>query len=350
MNPIPLGTRTIGSDHPPFVIAEMAGNHNQSLERALAIVDAAAASGVDAVKLQTYTADTLTIDCGTSDFVINDPQSLWNGRTLYDLYNEAHTPWEWHAALFARCREHGVVGFSTPFDATAVDFLESLHVPLYKLASFENGDLALIQKIAATKKPLIASIGMARVDDVAELVNTARTAGARDIVLLKCTSTYPASPRDSHLRTIPDLREKFSVWPGLSDHTPGIGAAIASVALGATVIEKHFTLSRSEGGVDAAFSLEPAEMQQLVMECRRAWEALGDVRYGAGESERGSLQFRRSLYVVRDMQAGEIFTTENVRCIRPGYGLAPKLFDEIIGKRSKQALARGTALRKEFVD
>jgi pseudaminic acid synthase len=334
----------IGDDHPPFVIAEMSGNHNQSLQKALAIVDAAADAGVQALKIQTYTADTMTLDVPGEGFSITDEQSLWKGKTLYQLYKEAATPWEWHRPIFDRCRARGIIGFSTPFDETAVDFLETLDMPLYKIASFENTDLPLIRRVAATRKPMAISTGMADVAELDETMRSARAAGAKEIVLLKCTSSYPAPPDNSHLRTIPHMRALFDVQVGLSDHTLGLGVALAGVALGATVIEKHLTLDRAEGGVDAAFSLEPEEMRQLVTESRRARQALGEIRYGASETEKKSLQFRRSLYVVRDMTAGEPFTTDNVRAIRPGYGLPPKFLEILLGKKVRRDVQRGTPI------
>ena len=337
------------SDH-PFIIAEMSGNHNQSLERALAIVDAAADAGVDAVKIQTYTADTMTIDIGTGEFFISDKDSLWKGETLYHLYEKAHTPWEWHKAIFERCKERGIMGFSTPFDDTSVDFLEDLGVPCYKIASFENVDLPLIRKVARTGKPIIASTGMTTVAELSDLVQTARENGCTDLTLLKCTSSYPASPEGTNLRTIPHMRELFGCAVGLSDHTLGIGAAVASVALGAAVIEKHFTLSRAEGGVDAAFSLEPAEMAQLVRECRTAALALGAVSYERAEQEQKSLQFRRSLYVVEDMKAGDVFTEKNLRRIRPGMGISPKYYDALLGRCVKCDVKRGTPVSWDIVE
>ena len=337
------------SDH-PFIIAEMSGNHNQSLERALAIVDAAADAGVDAVKIQTYTADTMTIDIDTGEFFISDKDSLWKGETLYHLYEKAHTPWEWHKAIFERCKERGIMGFSTPFDDTSVDFLEDLGVPCYKIASFENVDLPLIRKVARTGKPIIASTGMTTVAELSDLVQTVRENGCTDLTLLKCTSSYPASPEGTNLRTIPHMRELFGCAVGLSDHTLGIGASVASVALGATVIEKHFTLSRAEGGVDAAFSLEPAEMAQLVRECRTAALALGAVSYERAEQEQKSLQFRRSLYVVEDMEAGDVFTEKNLRRIRPGMGLSPKYYDIILGKKANCNITRGTAVQWDLIE
>lgn len=334
----------------PFIIAEMSGNHNQSLERALTIVDAAADAGVDAVKIQTYTADTMTIDIDRGEFSISDKDSLWKGETLYHLYEKAHTPWEWHTAIFERCKERGIMGFSTPFDDTSVDFLEDLGVPCYKIASFENVDLPLIRKVARTGKPIIASTGMTSVAELSDLVQTVRENGCTDLTLLKCTSSYPASPEGTNLRTIPHMRELFGCAVGLSDHALGIGAAVASVALGATVIEKHFTLSRVEGGVDAAFSLEPAEMAQLVRECRTAALALGAVSYERAEQEQKSLQFRRSLYVVEDMKAGDVFTEKNLRRIRPGMGLSPKYYDIILGKKANCNITRGTAVQWDLIE
>ena len=334
----------------PFIIAEMSGNHNQSLERALTIVDAAADAGVDAVKIQTYTADTMTIDIDRGEFSISDKDSLWKGETLYHLYEKAHTPWEWHTAIFERCKERGIMGFSTPFDDTSVDFLEDLGVPCYKIASFENVDLPLIRKVARTGKPIIASTGMTSVAELSDLVQTVRENGCTDLTLLKCTSSYPASPEGTNLRTIPHMRELFGCAVGLSDHTLGIGAAVASVALGAVVIEKHFTLSRVEGGVDAAFSLEPAEMAQLVRECRTAALALGAVSYERAEQEQKSLQFRRSLYVVEDMEAGDVFTEKNLRRIRPGMGLSPKYYDIILGKKANCNITRGTAVQWDLIE
>lgn len=340
--PFLIGQREIGVYCPPFVIAEMSGNHNQSLDRALAIVDAAARAGAHALKLQTYTADTMTIDCDADGFRIEDPNSLWAGRSLHSLYDEAHTPWAWHQPIMDRCAEHGMLCFSTPFDETAVDFLQSLNVPCFKVASFENTDLPLIRKIAATGKPMIISTGMASVAELDETVRTAREAGCEQLVLLKCTSTYPATPSNSNVRTIPHLRELFGCEVGLSDHTMGVGAAVAAVALGASVIEKHFTLCRADGGVDSAFSLEPAEMQALVIETERAWQSLGVVSYGAGQAEQKSRVFRRSLYVVEDVPAGGMLTDKNVRAIRPGFGLPPKYLEMVLGRAVKQAVKRGT--------
>jgi len=337
-----IGHRWVGKGHRPFIIAEMSGNHNQSLERALAIVEAAAAAGADAVKLQTYTADTMTLDIHEGDFFIEDPNSLWKGQSLYRLYQEAYTPWEWHEPIFRRCRELGLLAFSTPFDESAVDFLESLDAPAYKIASFENTDLVLIRKAAATGKPLIISTGMATAAELDEAVRAAREAGAKHIVLLKCTSTYPASPENSNLATIPHMESLFGCQVGLSDHTMGVGVAVAAVALGATVIEKHFTLSRADGGVDAAFSMEPEEFRRLVEETKRAWQALGRVHYGPTEAEKPSLKHRRSLYVSRDIKAGEPFTRDNVKAIRPGLGLPTKYLEAVLGKTAKRDVKKGT--------
>jgi len=347
MSIVEIGGRSIGAGHPPFVIAEMSGNHNQSLERALAIVDAAAHAGAHALKLQTYTADTLTLDLDGGDFLISDEGSLWKGESLHRLYQQAHTPWEWHRPIFDRCREHDLICFSTPFDETAVDFLESLDVPAYKIASFENVHLPLIRKAASTGKPLIISTGMATIAELDEAVGAARAAGCRDIVLLKCTSTYPASPENTNILTIPHLSDLFRVQVGLSDHTIGIGVALAAVALGATVIEKHFTLRRSDGGVDSSFSMEPEEMASLVVETARGWQALGCVSYGPTERELASLQFRRSLYVCRDVKAGEELTDRNVRVVRPGRGLPPKYLDIVLGRKAKRDLPKGAPLSWE---
>lgn len=339
---VTIGKIKIGDEHPPFIIAEMSGNHNQSLDRALAIVEAAARVGAHAVKFQTYTADTMTIDVDGEGFSITDRDSLWKGQNLYSLYQQAHTPWEWHRPLFDRCRELGLIAFSTPFDASAVDFLEELSVPAYKVASFENADLPLIRRIARTGKPMIISTGMASVAELDETVRTAREAGCDQIVLLKCTSSYPATPEGSNIRTIPHLRDLFDVVVGLSDHTLGIAVPLAAIALGARLIEKHFTLSRADGGVDAAFSLEPNELAALVDESERAFQALGRIAYGGGEQEKKSIQFRRSLYVTLDMEPGDKLTAENLRAIRPGYGLPTKYMDTLLGKRVGRKVKKGT--------
>jgi len=341
--------RKIGYDAPPLIIAEMSGNHNHSLERALQIVDAAASSGAHALKLQTYTADTMTLDLAEREFMVTDPDSLWFGRTLFDLYDEAHTPWEWHKPILERCKELGLICFSTPFDASSVDFLENLDMPAYKIASFENTDIPLIRKVAATGKPIIMSTGMASFAELDESVTAARKAGCKDLILLKCTSSYPANPENTNILTIPHLREMFACEVGLSDHTMGVGVSVASVALGATVIEKHFTLNRADGGVDSAFSLEPPEMQALVHETERAWQALGKVSYGPTDTEKKSLVFRRSLYVVNDMKAGEKFSSENVRAIRPGLGLSPKYLDVVLGQGCSKDVKKGTPLSWELL-
>jgi len=334
----------IGLHQPPFVIAEMSGNHNQSFERALAIVDAAAKAGAHALKIQTYTADTMTLDLDEREFHISDANSLWKGTSLYNLYRQAYTPWEWHKPIFERARQLGLIAFSTPFDASAVEFLESLEVPCYKVASFENTDLPLIRKIAATGKPMFISAGMATVAELGEAVAAAREAGCRQLVLLKCTSTYPASPEDTNIRTLPDMRELFGCEVGLSDHTMGVGVAVGSVALGATVIEKHFTLRRADGGVDSAFSIEPDEMRCLVIEAERAWQALGHVTYGPTAKEQASLRFRRSLYIVEDVKAGAVLTRDNLRAIRPGLGLAPKYLESLLGRTVVRDVKRGTPI------
>ena len=346
---IKIGKRNIGADYPPFVIAEMSGNHNQSLEKALEIVRAAARAGAHAVKLQTYTADSMTIDADNESFIISDPGSPWKGQHLYKLYQKAHTPWEWHEPVFKYCRKLGLIGFSTPFDETAVDFLEKLDIPVYKIASFENNHLPLIKKVATTGKPLIISIGMATVAELDETVRTARKAGCNEIILMKCTSTYPAAPEDINLLTIPHLRKLFDTEVGLSDHTLGIGVSIAGVALGATVIERHITLSRKEGGVDSGFSIEPDEMKLLVDETLKAWQALGRVSYGTTEKEKASAKFRRSIYIVEDIKKGEKFTSKNLRIIRPGEGLSPKYYDTVLGKKASCDIKKGTSMKWELI-
>lgn len=350
MSKFSISGRFVGKNSPPFVIAEMSGNHNKSLERALEIVDAVAKTGAHALKIQTYTPDTMTIDLDEREFHIGDPESLWSGTSLYKLYGQAYTPWEWHKPIFERAKALGLIAFSTPFDDTSVDFLESLNVPCYKIASFENTDLPLIRRVAATGKPMIISTGMASIAELDDTVRAAREAGCKDLILLKCTSTYPATPANTNILTIPHMRELFGCEVGLSDHTMGVGVSVASVALGATVVEKHFTLNRADGGVDSAFSMEPAEMQQLVQETERAWQALGAVSYGATAAEKKSMVFRRSLYVVTDMRAGEVLSKDNVRAIRPGLGMPTKYFDVIIGKRLRRSVKRGTALSWDLLD
>ena len=350
MNTIKIAGREIGSNQPPFVIAEMSGNHNHSLERALQIVEAVAKTGAHALKIQTYTPDTMTLDLDEREFHISDPKSLWAGTSLYKLYGEAYTPWEWHKPIFDRAKKLGIIAFSTPFDDTSVDFLESLGVPCYKIASFENTDLPLIRRVAATGKPLIISTGMASIAELDDTVKAAREAGCKDLILLKCTSTYPATASNTNILTIPHMRELFGCEVGLSDHTMGIGVSVASIALGATVIEKHFTLSRADGGVDSTFSMEPAEIAQLVIETEHAWHAMGHVSYGPSEAEKKSLQYRRSLYIVKDLKAGELLTQENVRAIRPGLGLPTKYQEVVIGKTIKKDVKKGTGLTWDLIE
>ena len=347
MNTIKIAGREIGPGYPPYLIAEMSGNHNGDIKRALALIEAASRAGVDAVKLQTYTADTITIDHDGPEFTIDS--GLWAGRTLFELYEEAHTPWEWHGELFTKARELGLTIFSSPFDDTAVDFLEQLDVPAYKIASFEAIDLPLIRRVAATGKPMIISTGMANQTEIGEAVAAAKDAGASQIVLLHCVSAYPSPAAEANLRTLPDLAARFAMPSGLSDHTMGIAVPLAAVALGASVIEKHFTLSRADGGPDAAFSLEPEELTALVKGCRTAWEALGGVNYARTASEDANVRFRRSLYTVADIAAGEEFTSRNVRSIRPGFGLAPKHLPQILGRRAAAAVRRGTPLSFDAV-
>ena len=341
---ITIAGRAIGTDHPPFIIAEMSGNHNQSLDRALEIVDEAAKAGAHAIKLQTYTADTLTLDVRGGSFEITDPNSLWSGKNLHDLYKQAYTPWEWHPPIIERAHQHGLICFSSPFDETAVDFLEDLGAPAYKIASFENNHLPLISKAASTGKPLIISTGMAELADLERAVSTAITAGCHQIILLKCTSTYPATPENTNIRTIPHLKTLFDCEVGLSDHTMGVGVAVGSVALGATVIEKHFTLSRADGGVDSSFSLEPQELASLVVETERAWKSLGKVTYGPTKAELKSLAFRRSIYVSHDIQEGDLFSNENLRIVRPGDGAPPWMLDQLLGCKARKSYSRGTPL------
>lgn len=337
-----IGDSMFSAARPPFIIAEMSGNHNQSLQRAFEIVDAAAEAGAHAIKLQTFTAETMTLDVKEGEFNISDPNSLWAGQNLYALYQKACTPWEWHKPIMNRAAERGMVCFSSPFDESAVDFLESLDVPCYKIASFECIDLPLIKRVAATGKPVIISTGMASLSEINDAVEAARSAGCQELVLLKCTSTYPASPSNTNLRTIAHMRDLFGCNIGLSDHTMGVGAAIAAVAMGATVIEKHFTLSRADGGVDSAFSLEPAELKTLVEETARAWEALGSIKYGPTDAEKVAVTRRRSLYIGEDMKAGDVFTADNLRRIRPGHGLPPKYYETLLGRRISKDAAKGT--------
>jgi pseudaminic acid synthase len=349
MNDFKIGNISIGKGHRPYIIAEMSGNHNQSLERALEITKAAASTGAHALKLQTYTADTMTLDVKKAEFYIDDNKSLWKGNSLYELYKLAYTPWEWHKPIIERAKELGMLCFSTPFDDTAVDFLEDLNVPAYKVASFENIHLPLIKKVASTGKPMIISTGMASIAEMDEMVQTIRDAGCEQFILLKCTSTYPATPGNSNVLTIPHMRKLFNCEVGLSDHTMGIGASVAAVAHGATVIEKHFTLNRADGGVDSAFSMEPEEMKQLVIETERAWQSLGQVKYGSTEAEKGSLTFRRSLYIAEDMKKGDVFTEKNLRIVRPGLGLPPKYYEILLGRKVNRDVKKGTAMEWDLL-
>jgi len=349
MKPFQIGDVTVGPGNKPMIIAEMSGNHNQSLDRALEIVDAAASTGAHMIKLQTYTADTMTLDLDHGEFFINDKDSLWQGNSLYDLYKIAYTPWEWHEAIFKRAEEHGILCISTPFDETAVDFLETLNVPAYKIASFENNHTPLLKKVASTGKPLIVSTGMASLSELNDLVKTVKSSGCENLILLKCTSSYPASPENSNLLTIPHMRDMFQCHIGLSDHTGGVGVSVAAVVKGATVIEKHFTLSRDDGGVDSAFSLEPHEMKQLVVETERAFQSLGDITYGPTPEDEKSLIFRRSVYICENVKENDILTPENIRVIRPGLGLAPKHYESLLGRRFNESLKIGTPLKWEHI-
>jgi pseudaminic acid synthase len=342
MGTISIAGRRIGPGEPPYIIAEMSANHNGSLDRALAIVEMAKASGADAIKLQTYKADTITIDHDGPEFLLNE--GLWAGRRLYELYQSAAMPWEWHAPLFKRAKEIGIAIFSSAFDATAVDLLQSLDAPAYKVASLETGDIALIQRIAATGKPMIVSTGASEIGEVEEAVAAARAGGCKDLILLQCTSGYPTPAAESNLRTIPDMAAKFDCLVGLSDHTYGTAVPVAAVALGACAIEKHVTLRRADGGVDSDFSLEPEELTRLVTDCRIAFEALGRIHYQVSPSERAIRPLRRSLYVVKDLAAGEAITEAHIRSIRPGKGLAPKHLKAVLGKKAAKALKRGQPL------
>lgn len=341
MNSFKIGHFEIGDNCKPFIIAEMSGNHNQSLDRALALVDAAADAGAHALKLQTYTADTITMK---GAYTITDENSLWKGKELHDLYKMAYTPWEWHGAIFDRAKERGMVAFSSPFDETAVDFLETLNVPAYKIASFENTHHPLLKKVAKTGKPVIMSTGVSNLEDITESVDVLKKAGCKNIVVLKCTSTYPATPENTNLNAIPRLKKLFNVTVGLSDHTMGVGASVAAVALGARVVEKHFTLRRADGGVDSAFSLEPEELKSLVVESERAFLALGTDFIGVQKAEEKSLQFKRSIYVAEDIKEGEIISESNIKVIRPALGLAPKYYEIVIGKKAKKKLMKGQPL------
>lgn len=344
-----IRNRRIGRGERPYIIAEMSGNHDGSLETALKIVDAAAEAGADAVKLQTFTADSMTLDIDHPDFVINNPESLWYGRRIYDLYEQAHTPWEWHAPIFQRARERGIQCFSSPFSNDAVDLLVEVGAPCLKIASLESVDLALIKYSAQSGLPLIISTGLATSAEIDEAIAAAREGGCTDLIILKCTSSYPTDPAQSHLTTIADMRERFGVDVGLSDHTLGIGVPIASVAFGAVAIEKHVILSREDGGVDAAFSIEPHELKMLVDETDRAHRSIGEVHYGPTEGETPALMRRRSLYFVSDVAEGTILTPEHVRSIRPNKGLAPKHLDVVLGSHAKRDIERGTPVSWELV-
>ena len=349
MSELIINNLKVGLNNRPLIIAEMSGNHNQSLARALEIVEAAAKSGAHALKLQTYTADTITLDVKDGEFFINDKENLWKGQSLYELYLKAYTPWEWHEPIMKRANKLKMLCFSTPFDETAVDFLEELDVPAYKIASAEIIHLPLIKKVAATGKPMIISTGMASVTEIDEAVRTIRKANCEQIVLLKCTSTYPALPGNSNVLTIPHMRELFDCEVGLSDHTMGVGASVAAVAHGATVIEKHFTLRRADGGVDSAFSLEPEEMSQLVVETKRAWQSLGKISYGPTEAEKDSVKFRRSLYIAEDIKKGDVLNEKSLRIVRPGLGLPPKYYDILLGRKVNQEVKKGTAVSWDLI-
>jgi N-acetylneuraminate synthase len=343
---VTIAGRRIGADHEPYIICELSGNHNGSLDRALALVDAAAQTGCDAIKLQTYTADTITMESDRPEFFIHG--GPWDGYSLHKLYQEAHTPWDWHAALFERAKKHGVTMLSSPFDDTAVDLLESLGAPAYKIASFELVDLPLVAYAASRGKPLIMSTGMANAAEIEAAVQTARKFGSGEIILLHCVSNYPADIADAHVRTVPDLGARYACVPGLSDHTHGVAASVAAIALGGAVIEKHFTLARADGGPDASFSLEPPEFSALVRDCKDAWKALGHVHYDTLGTEAGSKTFRRSLYVVRDVRAGEPLTRDTIRSIRPGLGLPPAQLWSVLGKCATRDLKRGEPLQADM--
>ncbi|WP_169697699.1 pseudaminic acid synthase [Methylophaga nitratireducenticrescens] len=348
MNEIKILERNIGSDYPPYLIAEMSANHNGDINKAFKIIEIAKKAGADAVKIQTYTPNTLTLDCDLPDFQLTD--GLWGGRSLYQLYEEAYTPWEWHKPLFEHARKLEITIFSSPFDKTAVDLLEDLNSPAYKIASFEAVDLPLIKYVAETGKPMIISTGMADAEEIQEAIEAARVGGCRQLAILHCVSGYPAPAEDYNLRTITDMRERYGIPVGLSDHTLDNTTAITSVALGACIIEKHFTLDRNGGGPDDTFSLEPADLEALCQSAKTAWNALGRVDYGRKSSEQGNVKFRRSLYFVRDLKAGDIITEDSVRSIRPGYGMQPKYFEEMIGRIVNQDVLCGTAVKWELIE
>ncbi|MEP4558974.1 pseudaminic acid synthase [Cobetia amphilecti] len=345
--PIEIAGRRIAADQPPYIIAELSANHNGKLETAMRIIEEAAKAGADAIKLQTYRPDTITLDCDSEDFKIKG--GLWDGRTLYELYEEAHMPWEWHQPLFEHARKLGITIFSSPFDTTAVDLLEELGAPAYKIASFEAVDLPLIEYVAKTGKPMIISTGMADAEEIQEAVDAARGAGCEQLAILQCVSGYPAPPEDYNLRTIPDMIERFGLVTGLSDHTIDNTTAITSVALGASLIEKHFTLDRDGGGPDDSFSLEPAELAALCRDTKTAWQALGKIDYGRKSSEQGNAQFRRSLYFVKDLKAGEVVTADAVRSVRPGYGMSPKFLDSVVGKEVAVDLKKNSPVKEDVL-
>jgi pseudaminic acid synthase len=346
--PISIDGRVIGAEMPPYVIAEMSANHNGNIETAFKIIEAAKQAGADAVKMQTYRPDTITLDCDLEGFRIHG--GLWDGRTLYDLYQEAHTPWHWHAPLFAHARRHGITIFSSPFDNTAVDLLEDLNAPAYKIASFEAVDLPLIKYVAGTGKPMIISTGLADAEEIQEAINAAREGGCKELAILHCVSGYPAPAEDYNLRTIPDMIQRFGLTVGLSDHTLDNTTAITSVAMGASIIEKHFTLDRGGGGPDDSFSLEPGELAALCNDARTAWSALGKVDYGRKSSEQGNVQFRRSLYFIKNLKAGDLITEDAVRSVRPGFGLAPKHLDALLGCRVKTEVTHGVAVTWNHIE
>ena len=343
-----IGSYEVGINCPPFIIAEMSGNHNQSLKKALAIVDAAADAGAHGLKIQTYTASTMTLDLNESGFLIEDKDNLWTGRSLYNLYEEAHTPWEWHPAILERAKKRGMVAFSSPFDISAVDFLEDLNVPCYKIASFENTDLELINRIAKTNKPLIMSTGISTISNIMDAIQIFRETSSAPLILLKCTSAYPSTPSQANILTIPHMQKLFQCFVGLSDHTSGIGVAIAAVSHGASIIEKHFTINRNDGGVDSTFSLEPQELKSLVVETKRAWESLGQVKYGVTEEEKPSKIFKRSLYIIENIKAGDTLTKKNIKSIRPGFGLSPIELDKVLGLKVNKNVKKGTPLTWEL--
>ncbi|MFH4557753.1 pseudaminic acid synthase [Vibrio diabolicus] len=342
-NEISINGRKIGPNHPPYIIAELSANHNGDINRAFQIMEEAKKAGADAIKLQTYTHETITMDCDSEEFQIHG--GLWDGQTLYELYKGAHMPWEWHKPLFEKAQELGITIFSSPFDFSAVELLEELDAPAYKIASFEVVDLPLIKRVAQTGKPMIISTGMANQEEIAEAIKTAKDSGCQELVVLHCVSGYPAPADQYNLRTIADIAERFDVLSGLSDHTIDNATAVTSIALGACLIEKHVTMDRNGGGADDSFSLEPRELQALCKDTKTAWQALGRVNYERTEAEKGNVKFRRSLYVVKDVAEGEVFTPENVRSIRPGFGLAPSLYEEVIGKVAKSFIKKGTPLK-----